>query len=167
MCLNFVSHFYWGNPSCRLPLMLWVYFQLPHNQCLLIILLERYWEDLCWSYNSYLSVVFGARALRGAHMVTFLGHELCEMPIWWRFFSQISWPVPIFQTCEANFSKSRTDTDTMFSLKVAQDSKSFRNKFGFMGFFQKKFWKNAIFDNFSSFISYISTLRPNTMFLVS
>ena len=26
-----------------------------------------------------------------------------------------------FQTCEATFSKPRTDTDTMFSLKVAQD----------------------------------------------
>ena len=62
-------------------------------------------------------------------MVTFLGHELCEMPIWWRFFSQISWLVPIFQTCEANFSKPRTNTDIMFSLKVAQDPRlHFRRK---------------------------------------
>ena len=36
-----------------------------------------------------------------------------------------------------------------------------------MGFFQKKFWKNALFDNFSSLISYISKLRPNTMSMVS
>ena len=108
-----------------------------------------------------IAVLFGTRALRDAHMVTF-------------FFSQISWHVPIFQTCEANFSKPRTDMDTMFSLKVAQDprlhfrrKKFSKEKFGFMGFFQKKFWKNAIFDNFSSLISYISKLRPNTMSMVS
>ena len=89
------------------------------------------------------------------------------------FFSQISWHVPIFQTCEANFSKSRTDTDTMFSLKVAQDPRphfcreKFSKKTRFHGFFQKKFWKNANFDNFSSLMSYISELRPNTMSMVS
>ena len=45
--------------------------------------------------------------------------------------------------------------------------KNFRKKFGFMGFFQKKFWKNAISDNFSSLISYISELRPDTKSMVS
>ena len=45
------------------------------------------------------------------------------------FFSQISWHVPTFQTCEANFSKPITDTDTMFSLKVAKDLRlHFRGK---------------------------------------
>ena len=77
----------------------------------------------------------------------------------------------IFQTCEASFSKSRTDTNIMFSLKVAQDPrlpfhrKKFSKKFGFMVFFSKKFLKNAISDNF--LISYISELKPNTMSMVS
>ena len=76
--------------------------------------------------------------------------------------------MPIFQTCEANFSKPRTDTDTMFSLKVAQDPrlhfrrKKFPKKFGFMGFFPKEFLKNAIFAYFSYLIPYVSKLRPNT-----
>ena len=102
-----------------------------------------------------------------------LGLELCEVPIWWRFFSQISWHVPYFQTCEANFSKPITDTDTMFRLKVAQDPglhfrrKNFSKKSRLHGFFKKKFWKNANFDCFSCLIPYFSQPRPNTESMVS
>ena len=89
------------------------------------------------------------------------------------FFSQISWHVPIFQTYEANFSKPKSDTDTLFSLKVAQDPrlqfrrKKIRKKFGFMVFFEKKFWKNAIFDCFLCLIPYFSEPGPNTVSMVS
>ena len=73
-------------------------------------------------------------------------------------FSQISWYVPILQTCEANFSKPRTDTDTMFSLNVAQDPrvrvhrKKFLKKNWLHGFSSKdilkkrSFWLFFIFD---------------------
>ena len=49
----------------------------------------------------------------------FLGFELCEVPIWWRFFYFAD-----FVTC-ANFSNLcgkllKTDTNTMFPLKDAQ-----------------------------------------------
>ena len=73
----------------------------------------------------------------------------------------------------ADFSKSIPDTDIMFSLKVAQDPrlhfrrKKFFKKFRLHGFFSKEVLKNAFFDNFSSLISYISELRPNTMSMVS
>ena len=98
--------------------------------------------------------------------LVFLGHEFCEMPKWWRFlwgtsfarcsygdvfFSQISWHVPIFQTCEPNFAKHRTDTDTMFSLKNAQDHRlhfcreKFSKKFRLHGFFPKEFLKKTLF----------------------
>ena len=106
-------------------------------------------------------------------MVTFLGHERSEMPIWWRFFSQISWHVPTFQTCAAKFSKPITDTDTMFPLKVAQvpglhfrwKKNSKKNRLHV--FFKKKFWKNAFFYCFLCLIPYFSELRPNTMSMVS
>ena len=61
----------------------------------------------------------------------------------------------------------------MFSLKNAQDPrlhfrrKKFFKKTRLHGFFSKEVLKNAFFDNFSSLISYISELRPNTMSMVS
>ena len=103
--------------------------------------------------------MFGARALRDAHMVT--------------FFSQISWHVPTFQTCAANFSKPITDTNTMFPLKIAQVPglhfrwKKIRKKIGFLVFFEKKFWKNAIFDCFLCLIPYFSEPGQNTGSMVS
>ena len=120
-----------------------------------------------------LGSVFGARVLRDAHMVTFLGHELCEMPIWWRFF------FAEFVTC-ANFSNlwdKYFKTQNRYGHRVFAKScadprlhfwrESFRKKFGFMGFFQKNFWKNAISDYFSSLIHFISELRPNTGSMIS
>ena len=73
---------------------------------------------------SFMDHVFGARALRDAHMVTF-------------FFRRFR-DVPIFQTCEANFSKSRTVTVTIISLKVAQDPR-------LHGFFSKEVLKKRYF----------------------
>ena len=68
------------------------------------------------------------------------------------FFSQISWHVPIFQTCEANFSKPITDTETMFPLKVAHDPRLhiaptiiFRKKVRLLGFFSKELMKKTLF----------------------
>ena len=91
------------------------------------------------------------------------------MPIWWRFFSQISWHMPTFQTCAANFSKPITDTDTMFPLKVAQvPGLHFRRKKSASWFFfKKKFWKNAIFDCFLCLIPYFSEPGLNTGSMVS
>ena len=103
--------------------------------------------------------LFGARALRDAHMLT--------------FFLQILWHVPNFQTCEANFSNPEQIQTPCFRWKLRRilgyifAEKKFSKKVRLHGFFQKKFWKNAIFDNFSSLISYISELRPNTMSMVS
>ena len=85
-----------------------------------------------------------------------LGLELREVPIWWRFFSQISWHLPTFQTYEAIFSKPRIDMDTMFSLKVAQDprlhvrQKMFR-KNSASWVFWKKFLKKLDFSVFFFF----------------
>ena len=46
-----------------------------------------------------------------------------------------------FQTCETNFSKPRTDADTMFSLKIAQDPRLlFRRK---KNFFNKTLFLTA------------------------
>ena len=89
------------------------------------------------------------------------------------FFSQISWHVSTFQTCAANFSKPITDTDTMFPLKVAQVPglhfrwKKISKKIGFMVFFKKTFWKNAIFECFLCLIPYFSEPGPNTGSMVS
>ena len=91
-----------------------------------------------------------ARALRDAHMVTF-------------FFAD-------FVTC-ANFSNLGTKFlkiqnrygHHVFAKKLRRilcyifAQKSFRKKFGFMGFFQKNFWKNAIFD----YISFWSPISQN------
>ena len=85
------------------------------------------------------------------------------------FFSQISWLVPIFQTCEANFSKPRTDTDTIFSLKIPQDPrlqfrwKKFSKNFAFMGFL-KEFLKKRFFRLF--FIFDPLNLRSETKYRV-
>ena len=84
------------------------------------------------------------------------------------FFSQISWHVPTFQTCAANFSKPITDTDTMFPLKIAQvpglhfRRKKISKKIRLHGFFKKKFWKNAIFDYFLCLNPYFSEPGSNT-----
>ena len=60
--------------------------------------------------------MFEARALRDAHMVTFF------------FFADFV-TCAIFQICEANFSKPKTNANTMFSLIVAQDPRlHFRRK---------------------------------------
>ena len=78
------------------------------------------------------------------------------------FFSQISWHVPIFQSCEANFSNSRTDTDIMFSLKVAQDPRlHFRRKKLFKkirlhGFFSQEDLKKTLFLTIFHLWSHIS-----------
>ena len=67
------------------------------------------------------------------------------------FFSQISWHVPIFQTCEANFLKPITDTDTMFPLKVAQvpglhfRRKKTSKKNRLHGFFLKRSFEKTLF----------------------
>ena len=104
---------------------------------------------------------------------TFLLVPKCDIPSRLCFFSQISRHVPAFQICEANFSKAIPNKDTKFSLQIAQDPrlqfrrKRFWKKIGFMGFFQKNFWKNAFFDCFSSLIPYISELRANTVSMVS
>ena len=103
--------------------------------------------------------MFGARALRDAHMVTF-------------FFAD-------FVTC-ANFSnlsgkfpKPRTDTDTMFSLKVAQDPRlHFRRQkieenLASWVFFRRIFEKTLFLAVFFCLIPYFSEPRPDTEFMVS
>ena len=45
----------------------------------------------------------------------------CQKPMWRSFGPQILEHVPNFQTCKANFSKLRIDTDTKFLLIVLQD----------------------------------------------
>ena len=93
------------------------------------------------------------RAKRGALLFafSFWGTSFARCPYGDVFFSQISWHVPIFQTCVANFSKPRTDMVTMFSLKVAQDPrlhfrrKKFSKKIRLHGFFSKEIFKKRYF----------------------
>ena len=67
------------------------------------------------------------------------------------FADSVTFFVPTFHTCEANFSKPITDTDTMFPLKVAQDpglrfrrKKISEKKLGFMVFL-KEVLKKTLF----------------------
>ena len=66
--------------------------------------------------------MFGAPALRGAHMVMFFIRRFRDM-------------CQLFKR-EANFSKPRRDMDSMFSLKVTQDPR--------LRFRRKKFKKNRL-----------------------
>ena len=103
------------------------------------------------------STYFGARALRDAHMVEF-------------FFADFVTQVPNFQTCEANFSNTRINMDTILSLKNAQVprlqfcQKILKNDFMV---FCKEVLKNSVFDCFSTLIPFISELRLNTVSMVS
>ena len=71
----------------------------------------------------------------------------CQKPMWRSFGPQILEHVPNFQTCKANFSKLRIDTDTKFLLIVLQDPrlhlrrKQFSKQNRLHGFFCKELFK--------------------------
>ena len=71
----------------------------------------------------------------------------CQKPMWRSFGPQILEHVPNFQTCKANFSKLRIDTDTKFLLIVSQDPrlhlrrKQFSKQNRLHGFFCKELFK--------------------------
>ena len=59
----------------------------------------------------------------------FLGLELCEVPLWWRFIPQNSWHLPNFQTCEAKCPKPIVDMDPHDFAKIwARSSATFLSK---------------------------------------
>ena len=89
------------------------------------------------------------------------------------FFSQISWHVPTFQTCAANFSKPITYGHHVSAKSCAGSwatfllKKNFEKNSASWFFFKKKFWKNAIFDYFSCLNPYFSETGSNTWSMVS
>ena len=76
-----------------------------------------------------------------------------------------------FPTSEANLSKPRIDTDTMFLLKIARAPRLHLHekikKLVVLDCLQEIFLKKTICECFSSLIPYISELRPNTESMVS
>ena len=84
----------------------------------------QHWENYA-NYGIFSEFSFH----QGVSYSGFWGSSFARCPYGAFVFSQIPWHVPTFETCEANFSEPRRDTDTMFSLKVAQDPRlHFRRK---------------------------------------